>query len=85
MVWSVDMDDFNGTVCGSGVKYPLVGAMREELLSIPRDVVAPGIEPADIDWESVASSFLPISATTLPPASQIAINVSPGTRNERQG
>ena len=73
MVWTVDMDDFNGTVCGSGVKYPLIGAMREELLSIPRDVVAPGIEPADIDWESVASSFLPISATTLPPASQIDI------------
>ena len=32
MVWTVDMDDFNGTVCGSGVKYPLIGAMREELL-----------------------------------------------------
>lgn len=28
MVWTVDMDDFTGTVCGSGVKYPLIGAMR---------------------------------------------------------
>ena len=36
MVWSVDMDDFKGDICGSGVKYPLVGAMREELLGTPR-------------------------------------------------
>ena len=57
MVWSVDMDDFNGTVCGSGVKYPLIGAMREELFGIPRDTVAPGIEAVDIDWESVAGVF----------------------------
>ncbi len=56
MVWSVDMDDFNGTICGSGVKYPLIGAMREELLGIPRDTVAPGIDPVDIDWESVAQA-----------------------------
>jgi len=27
MVWTVDMDDFTGTVCGGG-KYPLIGAMR---------------------------------------------------------
>lgn len=73
MVWSVDMDDFNGTVCGSGVKYPLVGAMREELLGTPRDVVAPGIEPADIDWASVASVLSHIAPTTLPPAQNIDI------------
>lgn len=73
MVWSIDMDDFNGTVCGSGVKYPLVGAMREELFGTPRDVVAPGIEPADIDWASVTSSFAPLQATTLPPATKIDI------------
>lgn len=73
MVWSVDMDDFNGTVCGSGVKYPLIGAIREELLGIPRDTVAPGIEAADIDWESVASAPPLISATTLAPASRISI------------
>ena len=73
MVWSVDMDDFNGTVCGSGVKYPLIGAMREELLGLPRDVVAPGIEAADIDWEEVARAP-PISATTLAPAQRISIS-----------
>lgn len=72
MVWSVDMDDFNGTICGSGVKYPLIGAMREELLGTPRDTVAPGIEPADIDWESVASGAF-LQATTLSPAKQISI------------
>ena len=57
MVWTVDMDDFNGTVCGSGVKYPLIGAIREELRGVQRDTVAAGIEPADIDWESVAPSL----------------------------
>ena len=56
MVWSVDMDDFSGTICGSGVKYPLIGAIREELRGTPRDTVAPGIEPSDIDWETVARS-----------------------------
>merc|ERR1719418_495340 len=60
MVWSIDMDDFNGTVCGSGVKYPLIGAMREELFGIQRDVVAPGIEPADIDWASVSLQLPPL-------------------------
>ncbi|XP_040573319.1 probable chitinase 10 [Lepeophtheirus salmonis] len=58
MVWSIDMDDFNGTICGSGVKYPLVGAIREELMGVPRDTVAPGIEPDDIDWETVAPNRL---------------------------
>jgi len=74
MVWSVDMDDFNGTVCGSGVKYPLIGAMREELFGIQRDVVAPGIEPADIDWASVSIALAPhVQATTLSPANSIDI------------
>merc|ERR1712038_1123070 len=73
MVWTVDMDDFNGTVCGSGVKYPLIGAMREELFGTSRDVVAPGIEPADIDWAAVTAHFNPIAATTLPPANKIDI------------
>lgn len=26
MVWTVDMNDFTGNVCG-GVKYPLIGAI----------------------------------------------------------
>jgi len=71
MVWSIDMDDFNGTVCGSGVKYPLIGAMREELFGIPRDVVAPGIEPADIDWASVASQLPPLPNPALAPATNL--------------
>jgi len=58
MVWSIDMDDFNGTVCGSGVKYPLIGAMREELFGIPRDTISADIEPEDIDWEVVAPNLL---------------------------
>lgn len=28
MVWTVDMDDFTGTICGGDIKYPLIGAMR---------------------------------------------------------
>lgn len=28
MVWTIDMDDFTGTVCGGDVKYPLIGAIR---------------------------------------------------------
>lgn len=28
MVWTVDMDDFTGKICGGDVKYPLIGAMR---------------------------------------------------------
>ncbi|XP_017755457.1 PREDICTED: probable chitinase 3 [Eufriesea mexicana] len=51
MVWTVDMDDFNGTVCGGNVRYPLIGAMREELLGISR-----GSSAKDIDWTAVAST-----------------------------
>merc|ERR1711971_104189 len=65
MVWTVDMDDFNGTICGSGVEYPLIGAMREELLGIPRNTVSPAIEPVDIDWEVVAKSNLPLPAQEI--------------------
>jgi chitinase len=72
MVWTVDMDDFNGTVCGSGVKYPLIGAIREELRGTPRDTVAPGIEPADIDWASVTTT---LSHTTEASASAQAEKV----------
>lgn len=31
MVWTLDMDDFHGS-CLNGKKYPLIGAMGEELL-----------------------------------------------------
>jgi chitinase len=46
------MDDFTGTVCGNNVKYPLIGAMREELRGVSR-----GKDAKDIDWEKVAASF----------------------------
>lgn len=52
MVWTVDMDDFTGTVCGNNVKYPLIGAMREELRGVSR-----GKDAKDVDWEKVAASF----------------------------
>ena len=52
------MDDFTGTVCGNNVKYPLIGAMREELRGVSR-----GKDAKDVDWEKVAASFddLPVS------------------------
>lgn len=52
------MDDFTGTTCGNNVKYPLIGAMREELLGVSR-----GKDAKDVDWEKVAASFedLPVS------------------------
>ena len=74
MIWSVDMDDFKGDICGSGVKYPLIGAIREELLGVPRETIAPGIEPSDIDWSSVATALAPVEATTLPSPTRIDIN-----------
>lgn len=52
MVWTVDMDDFNGTSCGSGVKYPLIGAIREELRGISR-----GNNAKDVDWSVVATTI----------------------------
>jgi len=73
MVWTVDMDDFNGTVCGSGVKYPLIGAMREELFGIPRETVSRDIEAADIDWESVARNTLQSRPAALPTAERIDV------------
>lgn len=51
MVWTVDMDDFNGTSCGGNVKYPLITAMREELNGISR-----GNNIKDIDWTTVAAT-----------------------------
>lgn len=51
MVWTVDMDDFNGTSCVGNVRYPLIGAMREELRGISR-----GNGAKDVDWTAVAST-----------------------------
>ena len=72
MVWSIDMDDFSGKVCGSGVKYPLISAMREELFRIPRDTIANDIEAADIDWESIAPG-LDTRPTTIAPSDRLDV------------
>lgn len=52
MVWTVDMDDFSGTVCGGNVKYPLIGAMREELRGVTR-----GKDAKDVNWAEVAATI----------------------------
>lgn len=68
MVWTVDMDDFTGTICGGDVKYPLIGAMREELNGIPRANNA-----KDVDWSKVAGT-ISVESETKP--SPIKISVS---------
>ncbi|PSN31011.1 putative chitinase 10, partial [Blattella germanica] len=45
MVWTVDMDDFTGTICGGDVKYPLIGAMSKVANSISIEVTT---KPAPI-------------------------------------
>ncbi|XP_044253062.1 probable chitinase 10 [Tribolium madens] len=51
MVWTIDMDDFSGTICGGQVKFPLIGAMREELRGISR-----GKNAKDVDWQKIAGA-----------------------------
>ncbi|XP_068223063.1 LOW QUALITY PROTEIN: probable chitinase 10 [Palaemon carinicauda] len=66
MIWSIDMDDFTGTACGGGIKYPLIKVMREELLGIARG-------GKDVDWASITKTSV-ATITTLPPP--IAIDPS---------
>ncbi|KAJ9573430.1 hypothetical protein L9F63_009158, partial [Diploptera punctata] len=68
MVWTVDMDDFTGTICGGDVKYPLIGVMREELRRIKRSNNA-----KDIDWSKVANS-ISIEVTTKPAPIKISVS-----------
>jgi chitinase len=67
MVWTVDMDDFTGTVCGNNVKYPLIGAMREELRGVSR-----GKDAKDVNWEEVAATFE--DQPTKPPPIKISVS-----------
>ncbi|XP_072932280.1 probable chitinase 10 [Epargyreus clarus] len=67
MVWTVDMDDFSGSVCGGDVKYPLIGAMREELRGISR-----GKDAKDVDWSSVAASVV-VEVTEKPQPIKISL------------
>lgn len=62
MVWTVDMDDFTGTVCGGGIKYPLIGAIREELRGVSR-----GPNAKDVDWSKVRRR-LGSTRLVVPPA-----------------
>lgn len=71
MVWTVDMDDFNGTVCGGNVKYPLIGAMREELRGVSR-----GKDAKDVDWSKVAATFENSEESNLEKPEPIKISVS---------
>nr|XP_053638311.1 chitotriosidase-1-like [Cherax quadricarinatus] len=59
MVWTIDMDDFTGTMCGEGVKYPLMSIMREEMMGVPR-------VGQDVDWSKVTKTSV-ATHTTLPP------------------
>ncbi|CAG0881604.1 unnamed protein product [Darwinula stevensoni] len=68
MVWSIDMDDFTGGVCGGGGKYPLMTAMREELFGVKRD---PGFK--DVDWSKVSKFSEVAGGTTLPPPVRISV------------
>lgn len=54
------MDDFSGNVCGGNVKYPLIGAMREELRGISR-----GKNAKDVNWSEVAATFDDIEPVNL--------------------
>ncbi|KAK3870939.1 hypothetical protein Pcinc_023874, partial [Petrolisthes cinctipes] len=63
MVWTIDMDDFGGNVCGGGVKYPLMSIMREEMLGMSRG-------GKDVDWASVTRTRV-ATATTLPPPTAV--------------
>lgn len=63
MVWTVDMDDFTGTMCGGNVKYPLIGAMREELRGISR-----GKDAKDVDWTKVAATLEEVEEEIEKPA-----------------
>lgn len=69
MVWTVDMDDFTGKICGGDVKYPLIGAMREELLGIPRENNA-----KDIDWTKVANTIIEEEEPVKPEAIKIPVS-----------
>ena len=51
--------------------HKIVQVMRPGCLF--RETIAPGIEPSDIDWESVATALAPAEATTLPAPSRIDI------------
>lgn len=75
------MDDFTGTTCGNNVKYPLIGAMREELLGVSR-----GKDAKDVDWEKVAASFddLPVRSLSSNSASFVILIANFCRRNQSQ-
>ncbi|XP_018011730.1 probable chitinase 10 isoform X2 [Hyalella azteca] len=58
MVWTLDMDDFTGEVCGGKTKFPLISIMAEMLLGRSR-------KGTDVDWTKVAKTVVPV-VPTLP-------------------
>lgn len=71
MVWSIDMDDFTGTVCGGDVKFPLIGAMREELRGVSR-----GKNAKDVDWSKIAGGIEEIEEEIIEKPKPIKISVA---------
>ncbi|XP_025832277.1 probable chitinase 10 [Agrilus planipennis] len=79
MVWTVDMDDFTGKVCGGNMKYPLIGAMREELRGISR-----GKDAKDIDWEKVAGTIIEEEEEVIEKPKPISVPVSEVLKKTRK-
>lgn len=62
MVWTLDMDDFHGS-CLNGKKYPLIGAMGEELLGHSKTAIT--------DLEALSIKVIKTLPPTPPPVVKV--------------